>query len=134
MKTIIDDNFELVFGTPPPKQSAGQPSHYGPNLPPEGSPPLPKGDIKPLNLNDSKDLNYVIDLALKQMGYQQNTYIIKKQAADKELGRPSSPNITEQVNNIIEKGRAKDSQDRKDTKNKMLNDPNISKNRREYYK
>jgi hypothetical protein len=63
MKTIIDDEF--VFGTPPPKQSAGQPSHYGPNLPPEGSPPLPKGDIKPLNLNDSKDLNYVIDLFSK---------------------------------------------------------------------
>jgi hypothetical protein len=132
MKTINNDDVEFIFGTPP-KQS-GNPSPHDPNLPPKGPIPLPKGDIKPLNLNDPKDLQYFIDLALKQKEYQQNTYNIRKQATDKELRRPSSTNITEQINNIIEKGRDKDTQDRKGTTNKRLNDPNISKNRREYYK
>ena len=62
---------------------------------------------------------------------KQNDYF-KKQAANKGLGRPA--NITEQINNIIEKGRDKDIGDRKNTINKRFNDPTISKTRKEYYK
>jgi hypothetical protein len=91
----------------------------------------PESKSKPLNLTEPTDLNYV-ELALKQTEYQQNNCIFKKQAADKGLSRPSSNNITEQIKNIIEKGTAKE--DRKDIINKRLNDSNISKNRREYYK
>ncbi len=91
----------------------------------------PESKSKPLNLTEPTDLNYV-ELALKQTEYQQNNCIFKKQATDKGLSRPSSNNITEQIKNIIEKGTAKE--DRKDIINKRLNDSNISKNRREYYK
>ena len=91
---------------------------------------LPHSENMQFNLNEANDLNYV-DLALQQKEYQQNNFI-KKQVSDKELGSPS--NITEQLNNIIEKGRDKDIGDRKRTINKRFNDPNISKTRKEYYK
>ena len=79
--------------------------------------PLQNSENRPLNLEEPKDLNYV-DLALQQNEYQQNDYF-KKQAVNKGSGRPS--NITEQINNIIEKGRDKDIEDRKNTKNKRFN-------------
>jgi hypothetical protein len=52
-----------------------------------------------------------------------------RKTPDKGLSGPSITNITEQITNIIEKGRAKE-----DTINKRLEDSNISKIRREYYK
>jgi hypothetical protein len=107
MKPIKNDDVELILKTP-----------------------LQNIENKPLNLEGPKDLNYV-DLALQQNEYQQNDYF-KKQAANKGLGRPS--NITEQINNIIEKGRDKDVEDRKGPINKRFNNPNISKTRKEYYK
>jgi hypothetical protein len=122
MKRINDDT-KSGPGTPPTQSM--QPMH------PSSKGIQPKSKSKPLNLNEPTDLNYV-ELALKQTEYQQNNYIFKKQAADKGLSRPSGINITEQIKNIIEKGTAKE--DRKDTINKRLNDSNISKNRREYYK
>ncbi|MFH0959974.1 MAG: hypothetical protein V1897_14875 [Pseudomonadota bacterium] len=122
MKQINDDT-KSGPGTPPTQPM--QPMH------PSSKGNQPKSKSKPLNLNDPTDLNYV-ELALKQTEYQQNNCIFKKQASDKGLSRPSSNNITEQIKNIIEKGTAKE--DKKDTINKRLNDSNISKNRREYYK
>ncbi len=73
--------------------------------PPSSKGNKPKSKVKPLNVKDLSELNYV-ELALKQKAYQQN--------------------------NFIENGSAKE--DRKDTMNKRLNDSNISKTRREYYK
>ena len=122
MKKINDDNTEFVPGTPPTQSN--QPT------PPSSKGNKPKSKVKPLNVKDPCDLNYV-ELALRQQEYQQNNFI-RKQATDKGLSRPSITNITEQINNFIENGRAKE--DRKDTMNKRLNDSNISKTRREYYK
>jgi hypothetical protein len=122
MKKINDDDTEFVPGTPPTQSS--QPT------PPSSKGNKPKSKVKPLNVKDLSELNYV-ELALKQKEYQQNNFI-KKQTTDNGLSRPSITNITEQINNFIENGRAKE--DRKDTMNKRLNDSNISKTRREYYK
>ena len=122
MKKINDDT-KSVPGTPPTQST--QPMR------PSSKGIQPKSTSKPLNLDEPTDLNYV-ELALKETEYQQNNCFFEKQAADNGLSRPSSNNITEQIKNIIEKGTAKE--DRKDTINKRLNDSNISKNRREYYK
>ena len=100
---INDDNFEFVFGDTPP---TGQPSQ-GFNLPPEeGSTQPLKGKIKPLDLNNPVDYQIALDAVLQEIEDQKNAAEATRLQADRELGRPSSPYISEQdILNCIEKGK-----------------------------
>jgi hypothetical protein len=129
MKIINDDNFEFVFKTPP----TGQPEH-GPNLPPEGPPQPLKGKIRPLDLNNPVDYQIALDAVLQQIEDQKNAAENTRKQADKELGRLSYTNITEQdILNCIKKGKLKDTPARLAAIEKEQNDPNSPK-RGEFYK
>ena len=132
MKIINDDNFEFVFASTPPP---GQPSQDF-NLPPEeGSPPPFKGKIKPLDLNNPDDYQEALDAVLQQIENQTNTAEATTRQADKELGRPSSSNITENdIKKAIAKGKLKDTPERLAAIEKEQNDPNIFNDRGEFYK
>lgn len=129
MKLINDDNFEFVFGTPLTQGSNAQPT-YGPNLPPEDSPPPFKGKIKPLDLNNPVDYQIALDAVLQQLEDEKNTAEATTRQADFELGRPSFPVTKQDVKRAISKGKQKDTPERKAAIEKEINDPNISAERR----
>ena len=92
------------------------------------------GKPKPMDLNNPDDFQKAIDAVLKGIEDQKNSAEQARKDSDKELGKPSNPNITEQdVKDASERGKAKDTQARKDAIDKELNDPNISKERKDYY-
>jgi hypothetical protein len=134
MKIISDDDFEFVFGDTPPTQGSNTQPTYGPNLPPEGLPQPIKSKIKPLDLNNPVDYQIALDAVLQEIEDQKNAAEATRLQADKELGRPSSPYISEQdILNCIEKGKLKDTPERLAAIEKEINDPN-SPERGEFYK
>ena len=151
MRGIINnDDFEFVFGEPPPTQSVQRPT-YGYNLPPENPRPVPhvseneknhdlgggqsKGGIKPVNLHDPDDFECAVKEVLKGIRDRDNSAEITRKAAEKELGGTLSRNLTEQdVKNIWKRGMAKDTPELIAAIEKEMNDPNMSEARRAFFK
>lgn len=93
-----------------------------------------KGKSKPMDLNNPDDFQDALDEVLKDIEGQENSARDTTKQADKELGKPSKSDITENdVKNASKKGAEKDTQERKDAIDKELNDPNISKERKDYF-
>ncbi len=140
MTIINNDDFEFVFKTNP----SAQPSQHF-NLPPEGPPQTPcvggepqaqpkDGKPKPWDLNNPDDYQEALDAVLKQLEDQEHAAENTRKQADKELGRPSYTNITEQdILNCIERGKEKDTPERLAAIEREKNDPN-SPQRGEFYK
>jgi hypothetical protein len=92
------------------------------------------GKPKPMDLNNPDDFQDALDEVLKDIEGQENSARDTTKQADKELGKPSKTDVTENdVKNASKKGAEKDTQERKDAIDKELNDPNISKERKDYF-